>query len=385
MRTVYVWIIVCLLPLYGQAQKEISSSGNWTDPGPWALGVPANGPTDSVVMDNSTAITIQASQNISSGSIASGNNNTITVDPSGELQVGDSLHSQNISAGTSMAIVANNGVIIIWGNLVVNTSLAITIQAPSGAIIIKGNLIMANNASIVVNGNLVVDGSFSGGTNTNVTVNGTISVYGPTSVVSGSVIGSGHFSTYGGCSGPPSFCSTLPVELLFFTAEPTTKSVILNWATASELNFDYFILEKSSDAKVFTEMTTVTGHGTSLVRNDYSAEDEKPELGITYYRLTEVDLDRTTHMLSMIEVNYTGEKMLTIFPNPVIDGQVTFQLNFTPESNVTVSIVDITGIIRSQFVLQETSLTVPNSLTSGIYLVTVQAGDFKSVNRMLVK
>lgn len=392
MRIIYLLLIV-FLPLGVSAQFEIYRSGNWTDASPvttpWLAGIPASTINDNVTMDDGFNVTVAGTDNIASGSITTGNTNTLAVQPGGLLTLGDMSNSRSLNAGTSMTItVQNNGTIIIWGDLNVSTSLIVAIQGPNGKIIIKGNVTLADDASLTVNGDLEVDGSFTAGMNTNVTVGtpGSISVFGPTSVGPGSnVIGSGSFHTYGGCTGPGTFCSTAPVQLIFFTAEPTTQSIKFNWSTASELNVDYFVVEKSVDARTFTEIATVAGHGTSTVRNDYSAEDEKPTLGIFYYRLTEVDQDKSIHHFTTVEINYSGAKSLNIFPNPATGGQVTFELNFSPESDVVVSIVDTRGATLAEFRLNKPTMTLPLQLTSGVYVVMMRSSDFRTVSRLAVK
>jgi hypothetical protein len=409
MNKLFFAFLLWVVPFCLQAQKVTSASGgNWVDNTSWLLGVPASGPTDASSMTTGASLTVRNVDNLTGGSIDAGNNNTLTVNGdvsnTGTLDIGDSSNPANVTAGVSMAIVANDGIITIWGNLIVNNSLAVTIQGPNGAIIIKGNIIMADGASLVVNGTLQVDGNFTGGMNTDVLVGagGAIAVGGELTVGPGSFVhlscttgtpptgtGCGTFHAHSCAPDPDSqaFCSTagLPVELLFFSAVPGINSVNLNWSTASELNVDYFTVEKSQDAKIFTSLANVSGHGTSSIKNDYAIEDEKPTLGTTYYRLTEVDMDKSVRPLKIIRVDFTGAKSLSIFPNPATGGHLTFELNFVPEGEVVVSIVDLRGVTLSEFSINQPSITLPLQLTSGVYVVMLRSNDFRSVSRLLVK
>jgi hypothetical protein len=269
--------------------------------------------------------------------------------------------------------------------LVNSSNLTLTITVP-GHIIVKGDLIVADHASFTVNGDLEVDGAFTGGDFTNVTVNGNIFVYGPTTVgASSNVIGGGHFHTYGGCSGPSSFCNTSPVELIYFNGEAMTDQVQLSWATASELNFDYFLVEKSTDGKIFNELGTVTGHGTSTVKNSYSLDDRDPHIGRTYYRLTEVDMDHTKSQLRWIAVDYTGDRGVSLFPNPATGGKVTVRLNFVPKGPVAITVLDLRGVVLSEFTVHEIETEVPVQPTVGTYLVRLNSTEFNSVQRLIVR
>ncbi len=83
----------------------------------------------------------------------------------------------------------------------------------------------------------------------------------------------------------------LPIELLSFNAYCNGSQVEINWATASELNNDYFTIQKSVDGINFTDMTTVKGVGNSNAVLNYSAQDNNALSGVTYYRLTQTDYD----------------------------------------------------------------------------------------------
>ena len=301
-----------------------------------------------------------------------------------------------------MVITANDGIITIWGNLIVNNSLIVSIQGPNGAIIIKGNVQMANGASLTVNGTLEVDGNFTGGNSTGVTVGagGGLDIRGQLTVGPGSHVnldcdftpgptncGTFHAHSCAGDANSQAFCSTagLPVTLLYFKAQPQVSTVKLSWATASELNFDYFLIEKSRDGIIYEEMSSVQGSGNSRERLEYTIEDQRPLLGKSYYRLTEVDLDRSVHHLRIVEVNYFAEKSISFYPNPVVDGQLNFELNFVPATVMAVSIVDLRGVVLSEFVIDKKNISLPLQLTSGVYLVNIRSAEYKSVSKLIVK
>jgi hypothetical protein len=388
MRRIYFIFLLFVLPVSAFAQFEIDNSGNWNTAGIWVGGVPASTVNDNVLQDDGFSVTVPGTDQITAGSLTTGFNNTLVVQgPSGSLTLGSSSTPASLIAnGNDFAITIQSGAsVIIWGDLDVQTYLSLTIQ-PGGQLIVKGNVNIANNATLAVNGNMEVDGAFNAGFFTNVQVNGTVSVFGQTTVGTSSTEGgAGTFHAYGGCSGPSTFCGTLPVELLFFHAEAKTASVTLTWATASEINFDYFLIEKSFDGITFNEIASVAGKGSTRGRTDYSLDDEKPATGRSYYRLTEVDLDKSVHHLLDVAVNFSGEKTFSMYPNPVTNGQVNFELNFVPETSVLVSIVDLRGRTLTEFAIDQPTITLPVQLTSGLYLVTMRSGNFSTVSKLVVK
>ena len=99
----------------------------------------------------------------------------------------------------------------------------------------------------------------------------------------------------------------LPIELLSFNAyfDPIQKSVLLNWETASELNNDYFTIERSEDGFVWNELKKIQGAGTSSEAITYSTIDHQPFFGISYYRLKQTDFDGKFEYFDAKSINHS--------------------------------------------------------------------------------
>lgn len=108
----------------------------------------------------------------------------------------------------------------------------------------------------------------------------------------------------------------LPVELLEFDAKPLSEVVAINWTTASELNNDYFMVQRSVDAEVWDDIAKVKGAGTANEKNSYQTYDTQPYMGESYYRLKQVDFDAQVSYSPIERVNFTGISRLVIHPNP---------------------------------------------------------------------
>jgi len=109
----------------------------------------------------------------------------------------------------------------------------------------------------------------------------------------------------------------LPVELIEFQASTVNDRVELKWTTASEINNDYFLVERSKDGNDFEPIVRVEGAGTTSVTSHYSAVDQEPFRGISYYRLRQTDLDGATAFSSPVAVkNQSVLKGFTLNPNP---------------------------------------------------------------------
>ncbi|MEI6508790.1 MAG: YCF48-related protein [Bacteroidota bacterium] len=127
----------------------------------------------------------------------------------------------------------------------------------------------------------------------------------------------------------------LPVKLISFTAEEGKKIVNLNWQTASELNNDYFEIERSFDGLHFEVIGKAKGNGTTNAVHsyqftdvsllDYARSDKldmtntKPQTSNTlYYRLKQFDFDGKFEYTKIVSVQIGKETFndVKIIPNP---------------------------------------------------------------------
>jgi hypothetical protein len=111
--------------------------------------------------------------------------------------------------------------------------------------------------------------------------------------------------------------SSLPVELLRFDVSKNDQSVICNWETASELNCDYFIVERSSNGIDFEPIGQMDGAGTSTQLHTYAMYDSSPiDQGVSYYRLAQTDFDGTITYSETKSVNFSAKTNVAVVPNP---------------------------------------------------------------------
>ena len=95
----------------------------------------------------------------------------------------------------------------------------------------------------------------------------------------------------------------LPIELIKFEAKSKEDYVIVSWETASEINNDYFIVERSFDGLHFTPISRINGAGNSTHLIHYSIEDQDYVNGINYYRLIQVDYNGDESISKIVAVD----------------------------------------------------------------------------------
>jgi hypothetical protein len=140
----------------------------------------------------------------------------------------------------------------------------------------------------------------------------------------------------------------LPVEMIYFNGVAEEGSVQLTWATATEINNDYFPVQKSVDFVEFEVIGKVGGNGTTNERQEYSFEDRNPFAGINYYRLQQVDFDGAFEYSEIIVVQVEqlndGPISVNLYPNPVINNEVNLSVSgLSGEAVIHISIKDMAG------------------------------------------
>lgn len=174
----------------------------------------------------------------------------------------------------------------------------------------------------------------------------------------------------------------LPVELESFTAQLKQGVVLLDWVTASELNNDFFTVERSKDGQVYSALTRVEGSGTTPQRTHYSAVDHAPLKGVSYYRLKQTDFDGTFKYVGIVAINNAANDAaaLSVFPNPSLGKDVV--MSATGFDKAEVLLFTLTDTFGKQVYTvsaftddtgMATQLLPAATLARGIYIVTVRS------------
>lgn len=187
--------------------------------------------------------------------------------------------------------------------------------------------------------------------------------------------------------------NTFPVEWLDLAAEATPSGqVAIRWATAQELNNDFFTVERSTDGRMFTSVTDVAGAGTTTAPTHYEAMDAEPVAGAAYYRIRQTDFDGQFSYSPMVEINLsaTNQIQLSLAPNPVAAGQSVQVRIDHPGGQAALRVLSLTGqeLYRQAVDLsggmQQVALPLAN-LAPGTYLVQVQSGQGQAATQLVIR
>ncbi len=121
--------------------------------------------------------------------------------------------------------------------------------------------------------------------------------------------------------------STLPIKLISFYAKNNfSNTIILSWKTATEIDNDFFTIERSKDGYGWEEVAQIVGAGNSSSILAYSATDDYPYSGISYYRLKQTDYDGQFSYSDVKSVTLAKRTVnqIKLYPNPTYD-KITVQ------------------------------------------------------------
>lgn len=172
----------------------------------------------------------------------------------------------------------------------------------------------------------------------------------------------------------------LPIELISFNGEHSGNNNLLKWITATEINNDYFTLERSPDGIAFTGIAYTDGAGNSLQTNSYSYTDTHPENGANYYRLKQTDFNGSFSYSSIIYLESKNDPEQFSVSNCFFDpgnNEINILFEQNNDSRLSIELLNITGqqllLLNSQGATLQ-KIPVPD-LPPGIYIIRIHGNN----------
>lgn len=170
-------------------------------------------------------------------------------------------------------------------------------------------------------------------------------------------------------------CVPLPVELVYFSATAESREVKLNWQTLSEINNDYFIVQRSQEGEIWDDILIKGGAGNSNELIEYMDYDSSPLPNTSYYRLLQFDFDGTLSTSEIVAVNFNEN--LDIYVNPTIyANNVQLLIKANHDWNALLHISDNMGrlVVQENIEIYRGSTNYPRfwqQLVRGTYYLTL--------------
>lgn len=163
-------------------------------------------------------------------------------------------------------------------------------------------------------------------------------------------------------------CLPLPIDLLNFDVELKDQKVEIAWSTLSEINNDFFVVERSEDGIDFNSVEIVYGSGNSATLINYKQIDENPIYGINYYRLKQIDFDGEHSYSSIVSINIEETEDVRMYPNPakqhiIIEGVL---------AGSTIEIYNTMGrpVLKKELKFEKEVIDTEN-IPEGVYFVKI--------------
>lgn len=188
--------------------------------------------------------------------------------------------------------------------------------------------------------------------------------------------------------------SPLPISLLEFNAYPVLEHVELVWSTATEVNNDYFTIERSKDGIHFEYLMKVPGAGNSNQLLNYKETDFNPLEGISYYRLKQTDYDRKFSYSELRVVNFNvplSGTNIVVFPNPVTANGIYIKNGKLDNNQIELKLTDMLGQVIQENKLQVNTVGDANfiqfnqQLSVGVYQLQIINNEHVEVVKLIVK
>lgn len=392
LRALLFLFFVSLSVSSGAANLYSRADGSWSAVGTWSYtpGGPSCGCTplasDNVTIDHRILMDKHLT-NI--GSNTNGITGILRINASGWLDGG----------GTYDIDIRSTGVLHLCGILtardVIFSNGSQVYVCPGGQLTVNGDFQNKNNSNnIIIDGNFTVNGSFTNGNG------GVIGGSGVVTITNGPVTNTGNTLGcigYNPCTSYPcgivAPCATpLPIELLSFTATYQSPNVHLKWITETEINNDFFTIERSDNAVDFRNLMMVDGAGNSTQRLYYSAIDAQPLKGISYYRLKQTDYDGRFSYSETVAVRIKSTNAFSVYPSLLAPNQQGLIISIPENEDAVIRIFDPAGKkVMESFLNGQGEMNQNGNyfvdlpfLATGVYVVAYQSASNSLATRVLV-
>jgi hypothetical protein len=307
----------------------------------------------------------------------------------GDATIGGGTFTINRSGGDGDIELSGDATLNITGGTVsVQDDITLTAGSTGYIDINPGATLSTGDDVFILGGSIAVDGTLSAGDNINFGAGSGGALLGTT--VGGVLQFGGTYTRDADCpysQGSIDFCScttsgclsVLPIVLSEFTAIQEGGGVRLNWVTQSEVNNDFFEVDRlnlSNDS--FDQIGYVPGNGTSTKVHQYSFFDFSPYNGKNYYRLKQTDFDGATSYSELAAVNFEGgSNEFVVHPNPVTDDRLTIEgRQSVAYGSVLIEVKNLVGLVLIRVEVHADSTGTysssldTSSLKPGCFLIT---------------
>ena len=187
----------------------------------------------------------------------------------------------------------------------------------------------------------------------------------------------------------PGPLSGLPVNFTSIKAFQKGVNVDVEWNVGTEDQLKHYVIERSFDGRLFTEVGTVAAIG----KGSYSWSDIKPMDGSNFYRIRAVDLDESFKYSSIAIVNLSkgGKAGINVYPTVVRSGQFNLQITNMPAGSYRLQMYNSNGQVVLTRTINHTggsatqSVNLPAATAKGLYRINMFTANDNVVTNIIVE
>ncbi len=184
----------------------------------------------------------------------------------------------------------------------------------------------------------------------------------------------------------------LPVKFSGISAAFNSGAIKVNWQTATEIDIDNYLIERSANGVEFQIVGNVPAKENSTSLVNYAWIDNSPLNGINYYRIIAVEKNGKKSYTSVVKVNGSKSGVeINVAPNPVRNGDLNMQLSSVRKGTYAVKVYNNVGqvVFTTQFSTEGGSLTrsfkLPVTARSGIYSLQLTGNDINVTKKIVIE
>jgi hypothetical protein len=182
----------------------------------------------------------------------------------------------------------------------------------------------------------------------------------------------------------PTFTS-LPLDLLYFKGNMQDDQVTLDWATPTDNDAVWFIIQRSADGSSWQDFQKLAAHDTAGIVTYYSSFDPAPYPGTSFYRLHQIDANGNSRYSAILSFGRTTPSgNIIISPVPATDH---LTVTFPGPGKYNLMLLNAIGqLVRDPLYSTGNSLTWQvGGLPAGIYFVRIAHNGVTETRTVLIK
>jgi hypothetical protein len=162
----------------------------------------------------------------------------------------------------------------------------------------------------------------------------------------------------------------------------SNNQVELTWATAAEINNDYFEVQHADKGVFWETIAVISGQGFSQEPQYYRFIDVNPRQGRHHYRLKQVNFDGSySYSMNVSIISGVEAQPIVLMPNPVQENQTVKIAHARGLEHI--EIIDRYGNVVRQ--IHQPRKRINMDFGTGVYVIRVKTNNGWSVQQLVVR